>query len=584
MLKKRLLIIFIGLISLSILEFQYFNQAFHTPKDSIYLGTVHYPPDYFSYLSYMVQGKDHLLSSTILYTSEKTPLVLVRWQYVLWGKLLSFFPLNTGQMYQIAVVIFTIGFMVSGYKLISLLLEKYEERILAFVFFVSSTAWPLVKIVDGRLSFSYHYYWFNTGNFFTRFSPTPNHLLGSILLTSGFILVLRWCKKIHTIRKIPYLLYNFAFVFIGLTLASISPMHWILFLGSLTGLMVILALRDLIIAKKTFFSITNFAVVIARTPTLRRGTWQSDERFPRSPALCGIARNDRGAKLESILKYLQPILFSIAGGLPAILYMLSVSKVFPYNSGISWEATKQVFMDFPNLFFASGIVILFASLGCYSYFRHKFFNPERLVTLFFLTISLAFFFTDLPWQLGTSNVRYWPEGIYVFIAVLASYGVFFLARLAKKAKYFVLTIILLLYLGTTIPTFIAEFNEKSEIIISNIYYLPNTIYDIYQFASRTIKRPSVFLLPWPYDFSFPAFTGQKSFTGHPLSHMTIDADKKYTLSAQFFSGTLDEKKVQEDLKRNGIQYILTPNKSVIEKYSFLKNLYSRGDAAVFEVR
>lgn len=540
MIKKRLLIFFIGLISLSILEFQYFYRLFNTPKDSIYLGTVHYPPDYFAYLSYIAQGKDHFLSSTILYTSEKTPLVLVRWQYVLLGKLLSVFPLNTGQMYQIAVIIFTIGFMISGYLLISLLLEKYEERILAFVFFVSSTAWPLVKINEEGLNFSYHYYWFNTGNFFTRFSPTPNHLLGGILLILGFILLIRWCKKIHTIRKIPLILYNSAFTLIGLTLSSVSPMHWILLLGSLIGLLFILALQEMIIRKKPFFH---------------------------------------------ALKYFQPILFCLIGGLSATLYILSIYKTFPYNTGNSWEATKQVFMNFPNLFYGSGIVILFALFGCYSYFRHQFFSPEKLVTLFFITISLAFFFTGLPWILGTSNVRYWPEGIYVFIAVLASSGVFFLTRLVKKAKYFILIIIILLYLATTIPTFITEIKDKSVIDNSNGFlYLPQNVYDVYEFTSNNINRPSIFLLPWPYDFLFPAFTGQKSFTGHAISQMTIDADNKYSLASQFFSGTLDEKEARRILIQNGIQYVLIPYRSGIEKYSFLNNLYSRGEAGVFEVK
>ncbi len=540
MFKKRLLILLIGLISLSILEFQYFYNLIHTPKDSIYLGTVHYPPDYFSYLSFIAQGKDHILSSTILYTSEKTPLVLVKWQYVLIGKLLSVFPLNTGQMYQIAVVILTICFIVSGYLLISLLLKKYEERVLAFVFFVSSTMWPVIKIIEGKLDFSYNYFWYNTGDFFTRFGPTPNHLLGSVLLTSGFILILHWYKKIQARQILSHLLYCSSFAFIGLTLSSVSPMHWILFTGSLVGLLAIITLRALIIEKKLVRDFSN---------------------------------------------YLEPILFIFIGGLSAVLYIQSVYSGFPYDSTKWWEASKQVYMNFPNLFYSSGIVIPFAALGCYSYFRYKFFNLERLMILCFITISLVFFFTDLPWKLGTSNVRFWPEGIYALIAVLASKGIFFLTGFAKKAKYFVLIIILLLYFGTTIPTYIAEIKERSVIDNSSGFlYLPQNIYDAYEFTSKTIKRPGIFLLPWPYDFSFPAFTGQKSFTGHAISHMTIDADKKYSLSSQFFSGTLDEKKAQEVLRGNGIQYILIPTRSVIEKYSFLKSLYSKGDAAVFEVR
>lgn len=540
LLRKRFLIFFIGLISLLILEFQYFYMHFHTPKDSIYLGTVHYPPDYFSYLSFIAQGKDHFLSSTILYTSEKTPLVLVKWQFVLLGKILSIFPLNSGQMYQIAVVIFTICFMASGYLLISLLLENYEESILAFVFFVSSTAWPIFKISDGRLNFSYHNYWFNTGNFFTRFGPTPNHLLGSILLSCGFILILLWYRKIKSKQKIHHLKYYSAYIFIGFTLSSVSPMHWILLLGSTVGLFIILAIRDQIKEKKL---------------------------------------------VKYLLHHFQPFFFLFLGGLPVVFYIKSVYRIFPYNVTSMWENMQQNHMNFTNLFYGSGIVILLAVIGCYSYFRNKFFNPERLLTLCFVTISLVFYFTDLPWKLGTSNVRFWPEGIYVFIAVLGAHGVFFLTKLVNRAKYFVLIIILLLYLSTTIPTFIAGIKERSVIDNSNFYYyLPHNIYDVYEYTSRKIKRPSVFLLPWPYDFSFPAFTGQKSFTGESISHMTINADKKYSLAVQFFSSTMNEKEALETLTQYGIGYILIPNKSEIEKYSFLKKIYSSGEAAVFEVR
>ncbi|OGG22056.1 hypothetical protein A3D03_05120 [Candidatus Gottesmanbacteria bacterium RIFCSPHIGHO2_02_FULL_40_13] len=64
--------------------------------------------------------------------------------------------------------------------------------------------------------------------------------------------------------------------------------------------------------------VTNFAVVIARTPTLRRGTWQSDKRFPRS--VFDLARNNRGAKLEYIIDKLRK--------LPIVInYLIKITEI-----------------------------------------------------------------------------------------------------------------------------------------------------------------------------------------------------------------------------------------------------------------
>lgn len=537
---KRLLIILIGFIGFLLLEFNYLNGFIHTPPDSVYLGTVHYPPDYFSYLSFIAQGKDHFLSSTILYTSEKTPLVLVKWQFVLLGKILSIFPFNTGQMYQIAVVILSICLFVSGYLLICLLLEKYGERILAFLFFVSSTSWPIISLFDGKLIYGYHNYWFNTGNFFARFGPTPNHQLGTILLICGFILILRWHQKIKAIVKINVLRYFLAFTFIGVGLASVSPMHWILLLGSVVALFIILALQVQFKEKK----LTNYF----------------SQHFP-------------------------PIFFLFLGGLPVVFYIMTVFKIFPYSITNKWEISHQDAINFSAFLYGSGIVILFAAVGYISYFRNRIFNPERILTLTFTTISIVFFFTDLPRLLGTANIRFWPEGIYVFIAVLGAKGVLNIANWKVKYKNIAIFTLLIFYMSTTLPSLYAGIKERSMIDNRNMYYyLPKNVYSAYEYSSDKIKRPSVFLLPIPYDYSFPAFTGQKSYTGDPLSHMNIDSNMKYTLAKKFFNGVMEEKDAREALIKANISYILVPYKSVVEKYSFLKKIYSSGEAVVYEVR
>jgi len=69
------------------IELQYIVGKLATPPNMVYLGTVHWPSDYFYYLSQFAQGTYNFLSSTMLFTPEKLKPVLVGWQNVLTGRI-----------------------------------------------------------------------------------------------------------------------------------------------------------------------------------------------------------------------------------------------------------------------------------------------------------------------------------------------------------------------------------------------------------------------------------------------------------------------------------------------------------------
>src|SRR3989339_1485513 len=97
---EKILVGFLIILTVLGIELQYIVNKLLTPEGMFYLGTVHWPSDYFYYLSQFVQGKEHLLFSTMLFTPEKLRPVLVGWQNGLTGRLLMLTGLDVISAYQ----------------------------------------------------------------------------------------------------------------------------------------------------------------------------------------------------------------------------------------------------------------------------------------------------------------------------------------------------------------------------------------------------------------------------------------------------------------------------------------------------
>src|SRR3989338_10194393 len=88
-------------------ELQFILNLLRTPEGKIYLGTVHSAPDYFYYLSQMAQGRFNPIFSTLNYTSEKMPYILVGWERVLSGFVFLHLGINVILAYQLSLIIFS---------------------------------------------------------------------------------------------------------------------------------------------------------------------------------------------------------------------------------------------------------------------------------------------------------------------------------------------------------------------------------------------------------------------------------------------------------------------------------------------
>lgn len=508
--------------------------ALATPANTVYLGTVHWAGDYFSYLAQMAQGRDNLLFARILHTAEKLPETIIGWQMVLIGKICLLLGINVIYGYQIAVVIFTLFFLILSYLLISLIFpDSKGKKLLAFFFLATSTAFFKVSYGLNGFVWSYYDYWYNTGNALERFAHTPHHAIANGLAVAMMLFTVYWVKdKISLIGQIGLIGGS---VMAGAALCSITPVHWILVGGGL-GLAIV---------------IYNFKSHHA--------------------LLC----------CKKIIWQLLPVLFYIFAGILVVFYLKDISSQPPYPHASAWEAGQQLNMSFYWLLVGSGLVVPLAFFGIYPFIRKLSF--PRLLSFCFILFCAIFYFTLIPQRLHLTNARFWPTTVYIFISVLAAEGFFFLSSSAKKYKKGAFILLLIIYLISIIPTYIMQLSDKLKPKIGNAYvYLPKDMITAYQAAEKMSDRDSLFLVQWPMNLSFPGITGRRTFHGYDPT--TIDYATKDREAYDFFAGNLNEEEMEALLDKYNIDYVLgywwNPK---LDKFGRLKRVYSNPVMAIDKV-
>ena len=189
---EKLLVGFLIILTVLGIELQYIVNKLLTPKGFFYLGTVHWPSDYFYYLSQFAQGSEHWLTSTMLFTPEKLTPVYIGWQNVLTGKLLMLAGLDVIAAYQAAVGIYLTLFLIISWLFIREIFPKNPaKRVLSLLFFLTSTSLFSVKFGAHGFEWSYFNHWYNLGIPLARFGPTPHHLLAYALGVASWLFYLR---------------------------------------------------------------------------------------------------------------------------------------------------------------------------------------------------------------------------------------------------------------------------------------------------------------------------------------------------------------------------------------------------------
>ena len=120
-----LLVVGIILVFVTLNSLPFIAGVLATPSGSVFLGTVHWPGDYFYYLSQFAQGRNNWFTSYDLYTNDFPQKTFVGWVNVFLGHIFSLMGVDHLAAYQLSIVIFTIAFLFVSYLLIREIYTTY---------------------------------------------------------------------------------------------------------------------------------------------------------------------------------------------------------------------------------------------------------------------------------------------------------------------------------------------------------------------------------------------------------------------------------------------------------------------------
>ncbi|MBI5452827.1 hypothetical protein HY945_05170, partial [Candidatus Gottesmanbacteria bacterium] len=395
------IILFVFLNSLT-----YILGALATPAGSVFLGTVHWTGDYFSYLSQFAQGATNWFFSYDLYTSDFPHPTLVGWVNVFLGRIFHLIGINHLMAYQLSIVIFAAAFLGVSYLLIREIfppssrhpeprsisgrgiLERFLDsppsggslgmtvrsdgnvikRVMAFVLFVTSNALPKIIWEGGKWSLSYYDFWFNNGLPFNRLGGVPHHLIARTAISLSLLLAIWWWKK----KDWRILL---TFPIIGFVLASVEPVHW--------GLVVVVLLLTTIF----YFFVFPFTKYLLHKFQIQSTKSQINSKFkaPNPKQILKVLNFENYNfkfiwNLEFWIWDFIPSIFLFIAGLPMAIYLKNIVSHPPYSQLAVWEATQQLHINFLDFILGNGPVAILALAGFFltrvSHFCHY---PPRMV-------------------------------------------------------------------------------------------------------------------------------------------------------------------------------------------------------------
>lgn len=507
-----------------------------TPPGHVYLGTIHFPVDYFYYLSQLSQGDRNTFWVDYVWGHEAIPSTIVGWMYATFGTLTRILPLTQIIKFQLFLLTANAFFIISAYLLLHYVFPKSQTKpLVALFFFFFSNEIPRIIKTGSSYEIFYDKIWFNWGEPFVRWDPVPHHILILTSVLSIFILVpLFW--KTYSNRRYLYL---FGLSLPTIILATAHPIQ-------LALVLVVLGLS---------FIILHLPQVIKK----------------------------RSLPVTDLLVQASPIIYIVAFSLPFLALLHYSLTIPPYLIAKIFEAggNEWTHITLKQFFQFYGIIPIIGILSSWIFLKQL--TPIRLFLILYTTLGFLIYVSYLPEKLGILNLRFLTAVTIMFFAVSATDGIYYVAAKARRLK----TPLLLLMIGICSVILLLPLPKqiawKIGTSTANLYYyLPIPVYEAVMKTKEYNPVDGTILAFWPYEKLMPALTGMKTYAVHELE--TLDYDKKNSLMYEFIDNRMTPEQMYTFLVSNNIKTVLLHNNAPIPRPPFLVEVFKNENMTVYTVK
>ena len=522
--RFRTLCIIAAVIFTILLSLNYNIGVIQTPPWLVYLGTVHYPVDYFYYLSLFTEGQTRWITSIDIYTHDFRQPMLLGFTNVLAGRILSLLGFQPITAYQIALALFTFIVFLLVIRYLETLYPTHKSgRLIAFFLFFVANTFP------GSGSF-----YANAAEPLVRFARVPHKMLGLIfmILPMYIMLKLQDNKPLLNNKFISYILIAVS----GIVAANINPVQWLLVSFVLFGGFM-------------WQTLMNYSPGRARPGLL-------------------ITKN-----------ILSPCIFFLAG-FPMAVYLVKLFTIPPFSQSTAWESLQQVSLTPLGFIQSFGPVVLLGFLGI-PVFLKKMTLPRVFMILYFI-LSILFFISPVSTITHSTNTRFLSAITILSASILATDFLIHIP-IANRKKQFLIIWAIVIALGLyLIPSFVSQYKRNANLALNNSYiYISKEAYQAFMETKKRTDMSDVILVTWPYEGSFPALTGRRGYMGNP--DQTINPDYKGGQAYDFFDARVSDDAMHTFLTENGITYVLsfTVNTKIVKP--FVVPVYQNAALTLYKV-
>lgn len=571
--------------------------ALNTPLNHVFLGTVHWTGDYFLYLSQFAQGADHWVYNLDLYTHDFTARILVGWINVFLGHIFRLAGIDHLTAYQLSIVIFAFLFLLSSYALIREIFandpknkSRRRKAFIAFLLFVTASAFPKLVMEKGSMTISYFDYWFNNGIPFNRLGGVPHHLVARTCISLIILLTLLWWKRKEKEKaglqkdrdgrsKWKHFLILLSLPVLGFVLASAEPVHWMETVAVLFITITLYKLHRITKLSRHFKSISS------RNPA-KRSILIIQHFVPRFLTSLDMTNKfSLNYFLSQVIFDFIPCILLFLGGLPMVLYLKKITSFYPYAQLVVWEASQQLHIDFLSFVMGNGPVLVLAILGFFYFIKNI--TIGKLTAIVFVVATVGLYLSPIPQLLNIVNVRFLPATTTIFFACMATEAIFVIAEKLRKGRNLSIIAITGLVILIHIPVIYMQLQERIVRVTADtnnaFFYVPKNVIEAYKTAENMSSTNDTFLMIWPFNWSFPGIAGRRVYHGHTL--LTIDYEAKDKIAVSFFDNKMKKGEMESFLALNKISYIMTYSwTESVAKLPLLTKVYDNNYLAIFKVK
>jgi hypothetical protein len=392
----QIILIILAVVYTIVLSLNYIIGVIQTPPGLIFLGSVHYPVDYFYYLSLFAQGQTRWFTAVDLYTHEFRDTMLLGFTNVVNGRIVSTLGFQPIEGYQVALALYTLLLFLLIIKFLTWYFPKHSyKRVIAFALFCVANTFP------GAPSF-----YANIAEPLVRLARVPHKALGLIACILPMLIILKLQDKKTTLNT-KIILYIFIGI-CGVIAANINPMQWllvsiVLFCGILWHQRSISQLLPVVLFGITGFPMALYLTHLFTIPPFSQSTvWESMQFVTLTPS-------------TFIFSFGPVVLLSILG-LPLNLKKPTLPRMFMVlyfflSLTLFLSPVSHVFHG-SNTRFLSAITVLAASVFAADFITVI---PIRwvawLITLFLVAYQAPVFITQFK---RTANLA--TNNAYIYIS------------------------------------------------------------------------------------------------------------------------------------------------------------------------